>query len=692
MKKSFLIISLFMTSVAFAQTHEVTYELYDNGYPKSIKTYKEIKGKLELVKETKCYEDGRKNNQDFYKNGQKNGQWTKWYANGQKYLEGYYKMGEKRGFWTEWAENGQKKKKTNYKDGNLVDEWIFVYEYYKNGKQKIEGTLKNKKEDGLWTYWHENGQKQKEGKYNKGKEDGLWTSWHKNGQKQSEKIYSDGKGQGLWIYWDKNGQKKKEISYKDGNLVDEWTFVLEYYENGEKKVEGTLKNKKEDGLWIYWYANGQKKKEGKYNEGKEDGLWTSWHENGQKQSVQKYSDGKDDGLWIYWDKNGQKREEETYKWIERKGDKIWWDKNGQKWKQETYNWSREKVSEHWWHENGQPRLEKNYKDGKWHGFERQWDKNGQLKHEIRYEVGERNGLCRWWYDNGQLRLGKNYKNGKLDGLYDEWYENGIQKEERIYKDEVLVYYIRWTEDGRAIVPIIPDFVTVRGGTFEMGQPDPNIGSILKEEKNGWTADEQPVHTVTLSDFNISTTEVTFEQYDAFCDATDRKKPDDEGWGRGDRPVIYVTRRDAIAFCEWLSEEIDETIRLPSEAEWEYAARGGNESRNYTYSGGNNLDGVGWCRGNSNNMTNPVGKKQPNELGLYDMSGNVSEWCSDWYHPDYYSSSPKNNPQGPKSGENGALRGGSWSLSDEGCRVASRFEGIPDYWGSDNGFRCVKSVK
>ena len=127
MKKSFLIISLFMTSVAFAQTHEVTYELYDNGYPKSIKTYKEIKSKLELVNETECYEDGRKKNQDFYKNGQKNGQWTKWYANGQKYLEGFYKMGEKRGLWTEWAENGQKKKKTNYKDGNLVDEWIFVY-------------------------------------------------------------------------------------------------------------------------------------------------------------------------------------------------------------------------------------------------------------------------------------------------------------------------------------------------------------------------------------------------------------------------------------------------------------------------------------------------------------------------------------------------------------------------------------
>ena len=82
----------------------------------------------------------------------------------------------------------------------------------------------------------------------------------------------------------------------------------------------------------------------------------------------------------------------------------------------------------------------------------------------------------------------------------------------------------------------------------------------------------------------------------------------------------------------------------------------------------------------------------NSWGLYDMSGNVSEWCSDWYHPDYYSSSPKNNPQGPKSGVNGVLRGGSWSLSDEGCRVASRFEGIPDYWGSDNGFRCVKSVK
>ena len=89
-------------------------------------------------------------------------------------------MGEKRGLWTEWAENGQKKKKTNYKDGNLVDEWIFVYEYYKNGKQKIEGTLKNKKEDGLWTYWHTNGQKKREVIYKDGKRYSYKT-WNRDG-------------------------------------------------------------------------------------------------------------------------------------------------------------------------------------------------------------------------------------------------------------------------------------------------------------------------------------------------------------------------------------------------------------------------------------------------------------------------------------------------------------------------------
>ena len=223
------------------------------------------------------------------------------------------------------------------------------------------------------------------------------------------------------------------------------------------------------------------------------------------------------------------------------------------------------------------------------------------------------------------------------------------------------------------------FVAVEGGTFQMGS---NSGDF----------DEKPTHSVTVSDFNISKTEVTFEQYDVFCDATGRNKPGDEGWGRGDRPVINVNWLDAVAYCEWKSKATGKTYRLPTEAEWEYAARGGNMSKGYKYSGSNNLDTIAWYKNNSGWETHPVAQKQPNELGLYDMSGNVWEWCSDWYGD--YSSSPQTDPQGSNSGDYRVLRGGSCSFNnDYNCRVAYRSRNYPvsriRYYGPV-GFRLVLS--
>jgi formylglycine-generating enzyme required for sulfatase activity len=222
-----------------------------------------------------------------------------------------------------------------------------------------------------------------------------------------------------------------------------------------------------------------------------------------------------------------------------------------------------------------------------------------------------------------------------------------------------------------------DFIFVKGGTFQMGS------------NSGYN--EKPVHSVTVSDFNISKTEVTFEQYDVFCDATGRDKPDDRGWGRGDRPVMNVSWHDVTAFCEWMTRTTGKTYRLPTEAEWEYAARGGNKSKGYKYSGGNDLDAVGWDENNSGWKTHPVAEKQSNELGLYDMSGNVREWCSDWYGD--YSTSPQTDPQGPNSGKERVLRGGWWNSYGFGgdvCRVARRYRLNPDSRGSGLGFRLVLS--
>ena len=209
------------------------------------------------------------------------------------------------------------------------------------------------------------------------------------------------------------------------------------------------------------------------------------------------------------------------------------------------------------------------------------------------------------------------------------------------------------------LPVPEGMVYVKGGWFEMGS-------------NNGGSEEKPVHRVYVDDFYISKYEVTFAEYDRFCEATGRSKPDDMGWGRGNRSVIFVSWYDAVEYCNWLSRQTGKHYRLPTEAEWEYAARGGNKSRGYKYSGSDNINRVAWYDGNSNDRTHPVGTKQPNELGIYDMSGNLWEWCSDWYDSDYYSRSPERNPKGPTSGNSRVLRGGSWDFDVSYCRVANRY--------------------
>lgn len=221
-----------------------------------------------------------------------------------------------------------------------------------------------------------------------------------------------------------------------------------------------------------------------------------------------------------------------------------------------------------------------------------------------------------------------------------------------------------------------EWIKVEGGTFRMGSD--------RNDSNG-----KPVHVVKLDGYYISRYEVTFEQYDAFCDATDRNKPEDVGWGRGKRPVINVCWSDAAAFCQWLSQKTGDNVHLPTEAQWEYAARGGDESRKHLYSGSNEADAVAWYAANSDKMSHPVGKKRPNELGVHDMSGNVYEWCRDWYDEEYYSHPSKQNPRGPSSGYLRVIRGGSWyDLSGFlACTHRNAFPPARAFWHI--GFRLVK---
>ena len=197
-----------------------------------------------------------------------------------------------------------------------------------------------------------------------------------------------------------------------------------------------------------------------------------------------------------------------------------------------------------------------------------------------------------------------------------------------------------------------NMVRVEGGTFQMGSNDSDASS-----------NEQPVHQVTLSTYSIGETEVT----QALWEAVMGSNP--SNWKGGNLPVEQVSWNDCQTFIQKLSQLTGKKFRLPTEAEWEYAARGGNKSRGYKYAGSNTIDDVAWYGGNSGNKTHPVKTKQANELGIYDMTGNVQEWCQDWYGD--YSSSSQTNPTGPGSAAFRVLRGGSWNFVTEGSRVTVR---------------------
>ena len=206
-------------------------------------------------------------------------------------------------------------------------------------------------------------------------------------------------------------------------------------------------------------------------------------------------------------------------------------------------------------------------------------------------------------------------------------------------------------------------IKVEGGTFSMG--------ATSEQGSDADDDEKPVHSVTLSDYYIGETEVTQELWEAVMGSN-------PSYFEGDnqRPVENVSWNDCQKFIKKLNRLTGKEFRLPTEAEWEYAARGGKYSRGYKYSGSNNADEVAWYDSNSGSKTHPVKTKKDNELGLYDMSGNVWEWCNDWWG--CYQSNSQTNPTGPSEGESRVLRGGGWCYFDMGVRVSRRDYLTPGY--------------
>ena len=221
-------------------------------------------------------------------------------------------------------------------------------------------------------------------------------------------------------------------------------------------------------------------------------------------------------------------------------------------------------------------------------------------------------------------------------------------------------------------------VPVTGGTFWMGAQKRN-SSGYNYDADAYN-DEAPLHSVTLSDYFMGETEVT----QALWVAVMGNNPSNR---QGDNlPVEQVSWDDCQEFITKLNTLTGQTFRLPTEAEWEYAARGGSKSQGYKYSGSNIIEDVAWYTGNSSSKTHDVGTKQPNELGLYDMSGNVWEWCQDWF--DDYSSNAQTNPTGASSGSYRVDRGGGWNYAARGCRVSFRDSCTPTYTNYSFGFRLA----
>jgi len=283
---------------------------------------------------------------------------------------------------------------------------------------------------------------------------------------------------------------------------------------------------------------------------------------------------------------------------------------------------------------------------------------------------------------------------------DEEYKNGGATWTRQVASEKILRSI--------IEDMIGYMIIVQGGSFQMGS-------------NDGEDDENPVHEVTVSPFMIGKYPVTQKEWQ------DVMGSNPSNWKDNDLPVESISWYDAIVYCNkrsimegltpcysisgntdpnrwgtvptsdnsiWDAVSCDWSAngyRLPTEAEWEYAARGGNKSKGYKYSGSNELGSVAWYGDNSGSKTHSVGGKQANELGIYDMTGNIWEWCWDWYDSGYYSKSESRDPRGSGSGSYRLLRGGAWGSSAALCRVSNRGDGDPYLSVIDVGFRLCRAI-
>ena len=450
---------------------------------------------------------------------------------------------------------------------------------------------------------------------------------------------AQGRGTLKWVW--NGGQRIEEGSYVEGKRHGQWVFR---FASGAV-WEGPYVNGRKQGNWV------EGKWKGAYLKDKKHGDWIELYEAGSISQELPYVQGQPHGRWVGRRKDGSVFQEGTYVEGQRHG--RWVDKY-------------EKAAGEYWGEGSGF-----YTEGQRHGFWRWRNKDGASAMGP-YVQGKEHGDWTIRDENGNVEEGP-FVEGKRDGP---WllYSEGKKERDSI---STLIY-----DNGRiAPVPLESEMAVIPAGQYRMGS---SRGAYRPDE-------EQPVHEVQVESFELGKYEVTFEEYDRFTAATGRERVDDEGWGRGRRPVVNVSWEDAVAYTRWLSEQTGKRYRLPSEAEWEYAVRAGVKKKKYSWGneiGHNraNCDGCGsqW----DDRQTATVGSFAPNAWGLHDMHGNVQEWVQDCWNDSY-----RGAPADGSAWERGncflrVLRGGSWNFPPFSLRSADRSRNINESRYSGLGFRLA----
>ena len=377
------------------------------------------------------FDNGQKEKESIYIDSNKHGEWRSWYISGKEQYVINYALGEKEGTWVEWDEDGTKIVDGTYKKGKKwngdFDREYFIdgkkaiqyVEQYPNGQKKIEGMLINRKKTGKWNNWYENGDRQYSGNYKNDKKDGEWIEWDYNGMELINGIYKNG------VPW--SGRFDDQF-FSNGSIAQQ---ILELYANGQKKIEGTLVNRKKSGIWETWYENGNKQYSGNYKNDKKDGEWIEWDYNGMelingiyKNGVpwsgrfddQFFSNGSIAQQILELYANGQKKIEGTL--VNRKKSGIWetWYENGNK--QYSGNYKNDKKNGEWieWDNEGNVLINGSYKDGlKWEG---RFGNESYVSGIHREEYSDR-------YSNGQLKSSGILINKVRIGIWNYWYANGV---------------------------------------------------------------------------------------------------------------------------------------------------------------------------------------------------------------------------------------------------------------------------